>query len=70
MATDITDGFNGLDIGIVAGAGMEFGRLALEWRYSRGLRRVNDEFNDLYKIKSHSFAALVGRSKSFSGGTE
>jgi hypothetical protein len=57
---DVKDSFNGLDLGLMFGGGIEAGHLIFEGRYSRGLRKVNKAFDDLTTIKSHSFAVLAG----------
>lgn len=59
-ALTIDEGFEGVDIGIMFGAGVEAGRILFEGRYSRGLRNVNKSFDDVSEIKTHSFALLLG----------
>jgi hypothetical protein len=58
--TFTSDAFKGFDIGLMFGAGVEAGRLIFEGRYSRGLKNVNDTFDDVSDIKTHSFALLAG----------
>lgn len=55
-----TDAFEGVDIALMFGGGVELGRFLVEGRYSRGLRQVNKNFSDFTEIKVHSFAVLVG----------
>jgi hypothetical protein len=57
---DITDGFEGVDISLIGGVGVEITRFIIEGRYTWGLRRVNKEFNDVSDIKAKSFAILFG----------
>jgi len=57
---NLVDDFEGLDIGIMGGAGIEIVRVIVEARYSYGLRQLNKSFEDLGKLKGHSFALLVG----------
>lgn len=57
---DITDGFEGVDVSIIGGVGVEITRFIIEGRYTWGLRRVNKEFNDVSEIKARSFAILFG----------
>lgn len=56
----IDDSFEGTDVGLVAGAGLEITRLILEGRYEWGFRRINKTFSSFDEIKSRSFTVLVG----------
>jgi opacity protein-like surface antigen len=56
----IDDSFEGTDVGLVAGAGVEITRLILEGRYEWGFRRINRDFSSATEIKSRSFTVLVG----------
>jgi hypothetical protein len=56
----IDDDFEGIDVGLVFGGGIEISRLILEGRYERGLRAINDAFNSATEIKTQTFTALVG----------
>ncbi len=60
LESDLGDPFEAFDMGIIAGAGIEFGTLILEGRYSRGLRQINDTFRQVDEIKGHSVAFLAG----------
>ena len=56
----IDDTFEGADVGIVFGGGVEITRIILEARYEKGFRRINDNFLDTDEIKSQSFTILFG----------
>jgi len=57
---DIDDGFAGIDIGLIGGAGIEISRIILEGRYTWGFRAINKDFTDTADIKTRSFAILLG----------
>ena len=57
---NLIDEYEGLDIGIMGGVGIEIVRVIVEGRYSYGLRALNKSLSDLGELKSHSFAILVG----------
>lgn len=57
---DISEGFEGLDVSIIGGAGVEISRFIVEGRYTWGLRKINKSFNDFSEIKTRSFAILFG----------
>lgn len=56
----IDDSFEGTDVGLVFGAGVEITRVILEGRYEWGFRRINKTFSDTDEIKSRTFTVLVG----------
>jgi hypothetical protein len=56
----IDDGFEGADISLVFGGGIEVARIIVEGRYEKGLRRVNNKFNELADIKKQAFSILFG----------
>jgi hypothetical protein len=56
----IDDGFEGADISLVFGGGIEVARIIVEGRYEKGLRRVNNKFNELADIKKQAFTVLFG----------
>jgi Outer membrane protein beta-barrel domain len=56
----LDDGFEGADISLVFGGGIEVARIIVEGRYEKGLRRVNDTFNELTDIKKQAFTILFG----------
>lgn len=58
---DVSDDYEGLDIGIQFGGGIEITRFLVEAVYTKGLRAVNNgDLGDTEEIKSHSFAILFG----------
>jgi hypothetical protein len=57
---NIIDEFEGTDLGLMFGGGIDVARLIVEARYSYGLRQINKSFSDVAKLKSHSFALLFG----------
>lgn len=56
----IDNDFEGLDVGLVFGGGIEISRLILEGRYERGLRAINDAFSSATEIRTRTFTALLG----------
>jgi hypothetical protein len=56
----IDDGFEGADVSLVFGGGIEIVRIILEARYEKGLRRINDNFSDFTEIKKQAFTILFG----------
>jgi opacity protein-like surface antigen len=56
----LDDGFEGADVSLVFGAGIEFARIIVEGRYEKGLRRINDTFSDFAEIKKQAFTILFG----------
>jgi opacity protein-like surface antigen len=56
----LDDGFEGADVGLVFGGGVEITRIIIEGRYEKGFRRINDNFIDFTEIKSQSFTILFG----------
>ena len=58
--TTIDDGFEGADISLVFGGGVEFARIIVEGRYEKGLRRINNTFSDFTEIKKQAFTILFG----------
>ncbi len=56
----IDDTFEGTDVGLVLGAGMEITRLIFEGRYEWGFKQINKTFSDVTEIKQRSFTILVG----------
>jgi opacity protein-like surface antigen len=56
----VDDGFEGADVGLVFGGGVEITRFIIEGRYEKGLRRINDTFFEFTEIKSESFTILFG----------
>ena len=56
----LDDGFEGADVSLVFGGGMEVARIIVEARYAKGFRRINDTFSNLAEIKSQAFTILFG----------
>jgi hypothetical protein len=56
----IDDAFEGTDVGVVVGAGVEITRLIFEGRYEWGFLRINKAFADIEEVKTRSFTVLVG----------
>jgi Outer membrane protein beta-barrel domain len=56
----IDDGFEGADVSLVFGGGIEIARIIVEGRYAKGLRRINDTLSSVAEIKSQSFTILFG----------
>jgi hypothetical protein len=54
------DAFETIDVALMFGAGIEIGPVILEGRYSKGLRSINRDLQDIIDLKQNSFAALVG----------
>ena len=57
---DADEPFEGMDIGIMAGAGVELTRFIIEGRYTWGLRNVNRDLSDTSEIKTRAFTILFG----------
>ncbi len=55
---DIDDGFQGADIGVLAGAGFEIVRIAVEVRHNWGFRNIGPE-GDTLDLKTRSWEFLV-----------
>ncbi len=58
---DIDDEIYSMDVGLVGGLGVEFGRALIEARYTHGLRHINtDDNGDEDRIKNRVFSVMVG----------
>lgn len=58
---DIRDEIEKIDVGLVFGAGVEFGRFLLDGRYQLGLREVNKfAEEDDFKVKHRTFSIMGG----------
>jgi hypothetical protein len=58
---DVKSQYEGLDLGIIGGAGFEITRFILEVRYNWGLRNVNDgDLTNTTSIKTRTFVVLFG----------
>jgi Outer membrane protein beta-barrel domain len=56
----LDDGFEGADVSLVFGGGIEVVRIIIEARYEKGLRRINNNFSDFTEIKKQAFTILFG----------
>ena len=56
----LDDGFEGADVSLVFGGGIEVVRIIVEARYEKGLRRINNNFSDFTEIKKQAFTILFG----------
>jgi hypothetical protein len=57
---NIDDAWEGFDIGIVGGGGIEITRFIIEARGNWGLRNVNKNLTGLNEIKTRTFSVLFG----------
>ncbi len=58
---DIPDeDINGVDLGVVVGAGVAFGPFTVDGRYTFGLSNVNADESDSTKVRNRAFAVLAG----------
>lgn len=56
----LDDSFEGTDVSLLFGGGLEVARIIVEGRYEKGLRRINKTFSSLSDIKKQSFTILFG----------
>jgi hypothetical protein len=56
----LDDGFEGVDVSLVFGGGIEVARIIIEGRYTKGFRRINKLFEDFTEVKSEAFTILFG----------
>jgi hypothetical protein len=49
-----------VDLGVVVGAGVTFGRLSIDGRYTIGLSNLNGAASDPTKVKNRALAVLAG----------
>jgi len=56
----LDNGFEGADVSLVFGGGIEAARIIVEARYEKGLRRINDSFSNFTEIKKQAFTILFG----------
>ena len=56
----IDNGWEGADVDLVFGGGIEAARIIVEGRYEKGLRRINKNFLDVTEIKKQAFTILFG----------
>jgi Outer membrane protein beta-barrel domain len=57
---DIADDVKGFDFGVVAGAGVNFGRFTLDGRYTWGLNNLNSLEDDEMKLRNRVFSIMAG----------
>jgi hypothetical protein len=58
---DLDDEVERFDLGLVAGAGLQFGRFEIDGRYTWGLTNLNkDEEDEGVKIKNRVFSVMAG----------
>jgi hypothetical protein len=57
---DVSDQFERLDYGIVAGGGLEMSRLVIDGRYTYGLADVDKDKTDATTTKNSAFSVSVG----------
>ena len=56
----LDDGFEGADVSLVFGGGIEMVRIIVEARFEKGLRRINNNFSDFTEIRKQAFTILFG----------
>ena len=56
----LDDGFEGADVSLVFGGGIEIARIIVEGRYEKGFRRINNSFSAPSDIKTQAFTILFG----------
>jgi hypothetical protein len=59
-AIDTKDAWKPLDLGLVGGLGVEFGRALIEGRYTHGITHINEDDNGDDRIKNRVFSVAVG----------
>jgi hypothetical protein len=57
---DVDDQVAGFDLGLAVGAGVEITRFLIEGRYMQGLRSIEKDLTGSDKIKTKSFAIMLG----------
>jgi hypothetical protein len=57
---DISDELESMDLGLVGGAGFEFGRASVEARYTHGLMDISKNEAETDKPKNRVFSVMVG----------
>jgi Outer membrane protein beta-barrel domain len=56
----IDDGWEGADVDMVFGGGIEAARIIVEGRWEKGFRRINKDFLSVTEIKKQAFTILFG----------
>ena len=58
---DIRDSIEKIDVGLVVGAGVEFGRFLIDGRYQHGLKEVNKDAElEVLSLKHRTFSIMGG----------
>jgi Outer membrane protein beta-barrel domain len=57
---DLDDQVKGFDLGLVLGAGVEFGRLVIDGRYAWGMTDINEDEDEGVKVKTRTFSIMAG----------
>ena len=60
---DVDDQFKGFDLGLVIGAGVDFGKFTIDGRYTHGLTDLNDfdDFDEeIVEVKNRVFSIMAG----------
>lgn len=57
---DVIDDVERFDVGVVAGGGVEFGRIVIDGRYTHGLSDIDKDTSDDAKVRNRCVSATVG----------
>jgi len=57
---DVDDQFKGFDLGLVIGAGVDFGKFTIDGRYTHGFTDLNDVDDEIVEIKNRVFSIMAG----------
>ncbi|MGB2712830.1 MAG: porin family protein [Vicinamibacterales bacterium] len=57
---DVIDEVERFDVGIVAGGGLEFGRIVVDGRYTHGLSDIDKDTSDDVKVTNRALSVTVG----------
>jgi len=57
---DISDDVKSIDFGLVAGVGVDMGRITVDARQAWGLSNINDDPEDDEKVKTRTFSVMLG----------
>src|SRR5829696_6663774 len=57
---DISDDVKSIDVGLVAGVGVDMGRITVDARQAWGLSNINDDPEDDEKVKTRTFSVMLG----------
>jgi Outer membrane protein beta-barrel domain len=56
----IDNGWEGADVDLILGGGIEVARIIVEGRFEKGFRRINNNFLGVTEIKKQAFTILFG----------